>query len=151
MNENTATVAAFDADTADVDALRAQIQSLNIDLRQAKRDRDAATDEVTIAVALITDLKDLFDNEASVRSLCADNEDYADLVRSHDIIDLSRDYEIRVTVPVTMTIIVSGDSEDDALENIGEHLSNEVSVDVHGAEEYDFDSYDYSIDGISEA
>jgi hypothetical protein len=45
----------------------------------------------------------------------------------------------------------SGDNEDDALENIGEHLSNEVRVDVHGAEDYDFDSYDFHIDGISEA
>ena len=150
MNINIDTVA-FDADTADVDALRAQIKSLAIDLRQARQDLRATSDDASTGANIITDLIDKFGMESAVRELCTEDDDYSEFVRSHGVMELSRDYEIRVTVPVTMTIIVSGDNEDDALENIGEHLSNDVRVDVHGAEDYDFDSYDFHIDDISEA
>ena len=150
MNINIDTVA-FDADTADVDALRVQIKSLAIDLRQAQQDLRATSDDASTGASIITDLIAKFGMESAVRELCTEDAHYSEFVRSHGVMDLSRDYEIRVTVPVAMTIIVSGDNEDDALENIAEHLSNEVRVDVHGVEDYDFDSYDFHIDGISEA
>ena len=148
MNINIDTVA-FDADTADVDALRAQVKavtSMAFDLSAGVAELES---DLSVAVNLIKDLAD--GNEDDIREMCNNDERLALFVGDFDIVDLSRDYEIRVTVPVTMTIIVSGNNEDDAIEGIGEHLSSEVRVDVHGAEDYDFDSYDFHIDDISEA
>jgi hypothetical protein len=104
---------------------------------------------MTVAVALLREMA-LTAGE-DMRRACENDSAFSDLVINYDIIDLTTEYEIRITVPVTMTIIVEGDSEDDARENIGEHLSHQVTVDVNGAEDYDFDSYDFDIQSVCKA
>jgi hypothetical protein len=149
MNNDTATVAAFDADTADTDALRDQVKAVTSQAARNERRIAELDSDLSVAVNLIRDLAD--GNEDDIREMCSNDERLALFVREHNIVDISRDYEVRITIPVTLTIIVSGDNEDDAMDGIGEHLSNEVSISLHGAEDYDYDSYDWSLEGISEA
>jgi hypothetical protein len=139
----------IDTDTADTDVLRQQISELRDRAEREARSLSRSNSDLHTAVRLLTDLSD--GNEDELRDLCDDNEDYENLVLKYEIIDLTTDYEIRINVPVTMTILVSGTSEDDARENVGEFLSNQVTVDVNGAEDYDFDSYDYDIHNICKA
>ena len=143
------TMNTIDTDTADTDVLRQQISELRDRAEREARSLSRSNSDLHTAVRLLTDLSD--GNEDELRDLCDGNEDYENLVIKYEIIDLTTDYEIRINVPVTMTILVSGTSEDDARENVGEFLSNQVTVDVNGAEDYDFDSYDYDIHNICKA
>ena len=141
----------IDTDTADVrhPVLHQQISELRDRAEREARSLSRANSDLHTAVSLLTDLSK--GNDDKLRDLCNDNEDYENLVIKYEIIDLTTDYEIRINVPVTMTILVSGTSEDDARENVSEFLSNQVTVDVNGAEDYDFDSYDYDIHNICKA
>lgn len=143
------TMNTIDTDTADTDVLRQQISELRDRAEREARSLSRSNSDLHTAVSLLTDLSD--GNEDELRDLCDGNEDYENLVIKYEIIDLTTDYEIRINVPVMMTILVSGTSEDDARENVSEFLSNQVTVDVHGAEDYDFDSYDYDIHNICKA
>ena len=143
------TMNTIDTDTADTDVLRQQISELRDRAEREARSLSRSNSDLHTAVSLLTDLSK--GNDEKLRALCNDNEDYENLVIKYDIIDLTTDYEIRISVPVTMTILVSGTSEDDAREGVSEFLSNQVVVDVHGAEDYDFDSYDYDIHNICKA
>jgi hypothetical protein len=139
----------IDTDTAGIAEMRQQISDLRDRAERDARSLGRSNSDLHTAVRLLTDLSD--GNEDELRDLCDDNEDYENLVLKYEIIDLTTDYEIRINVPVTMTILVSGTSEDDARENVSEFLSNQVTVDVNGAEDYDFDSYDYDIHNICKA
>ena len=143
------TMNTIDTDTAGIAEMRQQISDLRDRAERDARSLGRSNSDLHTAVRLLTDLSD--GNEDELRDLCDGNEDYENLVIKYEIIDLTTDYEIRINVPVTMTILVSGTSEDDARENVGEFLSNQVTVDVNGAEDYDFDSYDYDIHNICKA
>ena len=143
------TMNTIDTDTADTDVLRQQISELRDRAEREARSLSRSNSDLHTAVSLLTDLSD--GNEDELRDLCDGNEDYENLVIKYEIIDLTTDYEVRVIVPVAMTILVPGTSEDDARENVGEVLSNQVTVDVNGAEDYDFDCCDYDIHNICKA
>ena len=147
MNIDTTSTA--DTDTADTDVLRQQIRELKDRVERDSRSLNRNDSDLRTAIRLLTDLSD--GNEDELRDLCNDNDDYENFVLKYEIIDLTNDYEIRISTPVTMTILVSGTSEDDARENVAEFLSNQVTVDVNGAEDYDFDSYDFDIHNICKA
>ena len=150
------TMNTIDTDTADTDVLRAQIREISAEnddrltiIEELRRANLKTIGDMNVAVALLRKMATIA--EEGMRRACENDSAFSDLVINYDIIDLTHEYEIRITVPVTMTIIVSGDSEDDALEGVGEHLSNEVTVDVHGVEDYDFDSYDFDIQNVCKA
>ncbi len=150
------TMNTIDTDTADTDVLRAQIREISAEnddrlniIEELRRANLATIGDMTTAAALLREMATIA--EDGLRRACAQIDGFADLVVKYDIIDLTSEYEIRITVPVTMTIIVEGDNEDDALESVGEYLSNTVIVDVHGVEDYDFDSYDFDIQNICKA
>jgi hypothetical protein len=150
------TMNTIDTDTADTDVLRAQIREISAEnddrltiIEELRRANLKTIGDMNVAVALLRKMATIA--EEGMRRACENDSAFSDLVINYDIIDLTHEYEIRITVPVTMTIIVSGDSEDDALESVGEVLSNEVTVDVHGVEDYDFDSYDFDIQNICKA
>ena len=148
---NTNDIDTADTDTADTDVLRQRIHDLKDRAERDARSLSRTNDDLQAAINMMRDLCDDERVIEDIRNLCSEDKDYESLVLKYEIIDLSSDYEIRVTVPVTMTIIVEGTSEDDARENVGTFLSNEVTIDVNGAEDHDFDSYDFDINNICKA
>lgn len=63
-----------------------------------------------------------------------------------DIDAFQREYEVTVTIPVSLTFMIQGMNEDDAQDKVIEYIDN------HGVEKFslDYDSYDATIDSIYE-
>ena len=132
-----------DIDTADPEILRRQAQRL-------KSDYERMSKHVSNLAGLIDHIAD-GDDEITrmIREYCA--EDYAVMttVQQFTDVNLRTEYEVRVTLPITITVVMEATSEDDARENVGEYLSNEVSVEVSGADEWDYDSHDASAEYVT--
>jgi len=124
-----------DIDTADPDILRRQAQRLKDDLTRMGQ-------HVSNLAGLVDHLAEDDDTVARIREWCADDNAVMLTVQQYTDVNLRSEYEVRVTVPVTITVVMEAVSEDDARENVCEYLSNEVTVSVSGADEWDYDAYD---------
>lgn len=132
-------------DTADPEILRRQAQRLKDDLtRMGNHTANLA--------GLLEHLAETDDDAAeAIREYCAGDSAALLTVQQFTDINLTTQYEVRVTIPLTVTVVIDAVSEDDARENVAEHLSNEVTVSVNGADEWDYDPYDCSPEYVSAA
>lgn len=134
-----------DIDTADPEILRRQAQRLKDDL--VRMGRDASN-----LAGLVDHLAD-GDDEITrmIREYCAEDPAVMLTVQQFTDVNLLSEYEVRVTVPITITVVMEAVSEDDARENVCEYLSNEVTVSVSGADEWDYDHYDATAEYVNPA
>lgn len=135
----------YPIDTADPEVLRRQAQRLKDDLTRMGND-------ISSLAGLLGHLAETDDETVdAIREYCAGDDDALRAVQQYTDISLTTQYEVRVTFPVTVTVVFDDVSEDDAREHVGEYLSNEMQVHVHGVEEWDYDTYDLTTDYVSRA
>jgi hypothetical protein len=84
-----------------------------------------------------------------IREYCAGDYAVMTTVQQFTDVNLRTEYEVRVTVPITIPVVMEAVSEHDARENVCEYLSNEVTVSVSGADEWDYDLYDASTEYVT--
>lgn len=134
-----------DTDTADPEILRRQAQRLKDDLARMGQ-------HVSNLAGLVDHLADNDDEiTGMIREYCAGDYAVMTTVQQFTDVNLRSEYEVRVTVPITITVVMEAVSEDDARENVCEYLSNEVTVSVSGADEWDYDLYDASTEYVNPA
>lgn len=134
-----------DIDTADPEILRRQAQRLKDDLARMGR-------HVSNLAGLVDHLADNDDDiTGMIREYCAEDNAVMLTVQQFTDVNLRAEYEVRVTLPITITVVMEAVSEDDARENVCEYLSNEVTVSVSGADEWDYDLYDATAEYVNPA
>jgi hypothetical protein len=132
-----------DIDTADPEILRRQAQRLKDDLARMGQ-------HVSNLAGLVDHLADNDDEiTGMIREYCAGDYAVMTTVQQFTDVNLRTEYEVRVTVPITITVVMEAVSEHDARENVCEYLSNEVTVSVSGADEWDYDLYDASTEYVT--
>ncbi len=149
MHEVTYPAAIFDADTADIDALRAQVKAVTVHAATQERLVAELDSDLGVAIRLIGTLSD--GQEDDIREMCGDDQRLAQFVRDHSIVSLASDYEVTVNIPVSITMVVTAESESDAVDMIGDVLSNEVNITVSGSSDDSWDAYDYDVVNVWEA
>ena len=132
----------IDTDTADTDALRAQIRDLQGQVGRAQR----AKDDLVAAISLLEHLRsESNDYGTHVASWCASDSERHFLVR-HELAD-SSEWEVRLRYGgcIDMTVIVEGTTEQDAREE-AERMAQcgVIQIDVMGCE--DWDIYDDDVE-----
>lgn len=134
-----------DTDTADTDALRAQIRDLQGQVGRAQR----AKDDLVAAVSLLEHLRnESIDYDIHVASWC-DSDSERDFLVRHELAEAT-EWEVRMRYGgcIDMTVIVEGITEQDAREEAEEMSQRgEIQIDVTGVE--DWDIYDDDVEILS--
>lgn len=144
VNNDTTT---FDADTADPEALRAQIRDLQIQVGQFQRKKD----DLHYALSLLAELKSEAQDYDRIVSEWCDMEEESDFLNRYDLIE---EKEWRVIVRfggcIEIDIIVSATTEQAARMLAEDECANGgVQIDVSGACVHEFDIYDDSVEILS--
>lgn len=131
-----------DTDTADTDALRAQIRDLQGQVGRAQR----AKDDLVAAVCLLVHLRnESNDYDTHVASWC-DSDSERDFLVRHELA-AATEWEVRLRYGgcIDMTVLVMGITEQDAREEAeGMAQRGEIQIDVTGCE--DWDIYDDDVE-----